>query len=190
MQQKNRWAAVALVCASLMLVQCKVQVQTSSTSELEPFFGTFKGTSATALKGEVSERDLTVTISPGEENGFTVDWTTVIYRANGEQKKSTPSIKFYPSSRPGIYASAMRTNVFGHMVPYDPVGAEADPYVWAGLDDDTLTISALYIVEAGGYEMHVYKRQVHEGGMSLEFERVKDGEKVTQVSATLEPVSP
>lgn len=189
MQKKNRLAVILLVGMCLMQIQCKVQVQTSPTDELSPFFGTFKGTTATAIKGEVSERDLTVTIKPWENKGFTVDWTTVIYRANGEQKKSTPSINFYRSSRPGIYASAMRTDVFGHTVPYDPVGADADPYVWAGLSDDTLTVSALYIVEAGGYEMHVYKRTLKGDGMSLEFERVRDGEQITKVSASLEPVS-
>ncbi len=190
MNINRKLAIVLLVGVCLLQIQCKVKVQNSPTEDLSRFFGTFKGTAATAIKGEISERDLTVTIKPWEDKGFTVEWTTVSYRANGEQKKSSPSINFYSSSRPGIYASAMRTNVFGHTVPFDPLSADAHPYVWAGLEDDTLTVSALYIVADGGYEMHVYKRTLQEDGLALEFERTKDGEVITEVSAMLEPVNP
>jgi len=83
-----------------------------------------------------------------------VEWTTLIHRASGEKKVTDLSIDFYPAERPGIFASAMQTNVFGQSVPYDPVAKDADPYVWAGIDGNTLTVRALYIVDGGGYEMH------------------------------------
>ena len=186
----EKMARVVLVGMCCLLVQCKVEPTFTSTGELEPFYGTFVGSTATVSKGEKFERDLTVIIMPWENKGFTVNWTTVIYRANGERKKTEPSINFYRSSRTGIFASAMKSNVFGHTVPYDPIGEGANPYVWAGLEDKTLTISALYIIDGGGYEMHVYKRTLEAWGLSLDFERISNGEKVTQVTARLDRVIP
>ncbi len=152
------------------------------------FYGTFKGSAESVLSGEISERELTVVIKPWEDKGFTVEWTTLIHRDTGKKKMTDLSIDFYPSARPDIFASAMRTDVFGRAVPYDPVGEEADPYVWAGLEDNTLTVSALYIVEGGGYELHVYKRSLSEKGLTLNFERLSNGDKVTRVSAQLDSV--
>ena len=84
----------------------------------------------------------------------------------------------------------MKKDVFGNTVSYDPVGVDAAPYVWAGLEGKTLTVRALYIVESGGYEIHVYKRTLQDGGLDLDFERIRDGETVTQVLAMLAPVKP
>lgn len=182
---------VRLICLAscLLLVHCKVEPTSEVSDRLHPFYGTYTGTSSPSVStGEVAERDLTVTIEPWEKKGFTVKWSTVIYRANGEKKKSSPSINFYPSPRPGLFASAMETNVFGHTVPYDPIAVDANPYVWAGLQDSVLTVSALYIIDGGGYEMHVYKRSLENTGLSLEFERTMNGEPVTKLSAELEPV--
>ncbi|MBX2886611.1 MAG: hypothetical protein KTR32_42070 [Granulosicoccus sp.] len=181
---------ISLTALCILLASCKVEPTSSFSGQLEPFYGKYTGTSEpTVSDGEIAERDLSVTIAPWDKKGFTVTWTTVIYKADGETKKSSPTINFYPSSRPGIFASAMKTDVFGHTVPYDPIAKDANPYVWAGLEDNTLTVSALYIIDGGGYEIQVYKRSLENSGLSLDFERIKDGEQVTRLSAQLEPVS-
>lgn len=177
-----------LIVGCLLQIQCEVQVQTRPTGEIEPFYGRYEGASIDVSRGEVSERDLEVTIKPWEKKGFTIEWSADIYRADGKKKRSSTSIDFYASPRPGIYASAMTTNVFGNVVSYDPVGEEADPYVWAGLEGDTLTVRALYIVDGGGYEMHIYKRSLHKDGLALDFRRLKNGEVVTETTALLKPV--
>lgn len=191
MYMARKWLVRTLLAlASVSLVHCKVETASPFSKDLEPFYGTYTGTSEpSVISGEIAERDLTVTIQPLENNGFKINWTTVIYKANGQKKKSAPSINFLPSSRPGLFASAMKTDVFGHTVPYDPISEEGNPYVWAGLDDTTLTVSALYIIDGGSYEMHVYKRSLNGSGLSLKFERIKDGKSVTQISAQLDPVS-
>ncbi len=180
--------AFLLTCVCLLLVNCKAQDKASATNDWSAFYGTFTGNAETVVAGEMSARDLTVVIKPWHDKGFTVEWKTVIHRAGGVTKNTDLSIDFYPSPRPGLFASAMRTDVFGQAVPYDPVGEDADPYVWAGLEASTLTVSALYIVDGGGYELHVYKRSLNEEGLLLEFERLSNGEKVTEVSALLESV--
>lgn len=184
----RQWLVFFLVATGLLITGCGKQPQVSAVEALKPFYGTFKGSGNKVGKGEVSERDLTVTIKPWEEKGFTVDWTTVIYR-DGREKKTNMSINFYQSPRPGIFASAMRTDVFGNQVPFNPVAEDEHPYVWAGLDDDTLIVSALYVMAGGGHELQVYKRSLHEKGLSLVFERMKDGRVTTEISAILQPVT-
>lgn len=191
MRLSKRWLVLFLVAAGLLFAGCDMQKQISSVEALKPFYGTFKGSGGPAVgKGEVAERDLTVTIRPWEDRGFTVDWTTVIHRDNRD-KTTNMSINFYQSPRPGIFASAMRTDAFGKTVPFNPVAEDEHPYVWAGLDknNETLTVSALYITEGGGHEMQIYKRSLHEKGLSLEFERIKDGKRTMQVSSVLETVA-
>nr|CAA6805916.1 MAG: Unknown protein [uncultured Thiotrichaceae bacterium] len=184
------WLVVFLVMTSLFFSACDSSKRGLSIEALAPFYGTFKGSGrgSSIEEGEVSERDLTVTIKPWEERGFTVDWSTIIYR-DGREKETSMSIDFYPSGRPGIFASAMRQDVFGKTVPYNPVVEEAHPYVWASLEGETLVVNALYIRSDGGYEMQIYKRSLHEKGLSLEFERMKNSERVTQISSLLESVA-
>ena len=188
---RNWLVRILLVLACVSLAHCKVETAFPLSDKLEPFYGAYIGTSEPSLaSGEIAERDLTVSIEPWGEKGFTVSWSTVIYKANGKKKKSALSIDFYPSSRLGLFSSAMKTDVFGNTVPYDPLAEEGNPYVWAALDGTMLTVSALYVIdEGGGYELQVYKRSVKESGLSLEFERIKDGESVTQISAQLDLVS-
>lgn len=189
MTASNKLRIFAIAAAVLLLVNCTGAGQKTVTdNSWSKFYGTYTGNAASVITGELSERELTVTIKPWEDKGFTVEWTTLIYRADGRKKLTDLSINFYPSARPGIFAAAMRTDVFGQAVPFNPVGEQADPYVWAGLETDTLTVSALYIVDGGGYEMHVYQRSLTEDGLSLEFERLSNGDQVTNVSALLQPV--
>lgn len=183
-------ARALLIGVCLLQIQCDVEIQRKPTSEMEPFYGNYEGTTINVAKGEVSERDLGVAIKPWGKEGFTIEWSAVIYRSSGNKKRSEASINFYASMRPAIYASAMRTNVFGNVVPYDPVGENADPYVWAGLEGDTLTVNALYIVDGSGYEMHIYKRSLHKDGLELNFTRLRDSEVITEITALLRPIEP
>lgn len=193
MQLPKRWAAILLVMISLSFVQCTDEQSTggagSAAEKLQAFYGTFKGSGQTMGKDEVADRDLTVIITPWEKKGFTVDWSTTIYR-DGREKKTHMSINFYPSPREGIYSSAMTGDVFGNTVPYNPTDRDESPYVWAGLMGDTLTVTALYIIDASGHELQVYKRTLKDNGLALEFERRKNGEKIAEITAFLKPVAP
>jgi len=173
----------------ILLVSCKSsEEKTSADDRLSEFYGTFKGAAESVNGGELSERELTVVIKPWEDDkGFTIEWTTQIYRSNGKDKYTDMAINFYPSQRPNIYLSALRTDIFGKAVPLDP-GEEDQPYVWAGMKGNTLTVSALYITEGGGHELQVYERSSIEEGLLLQFERLSNGEKVAEISALLNRV--
>ena len=184
--KKFRILYLPILC--FLLISCKSSNDVSGATGLSAdFYGTFAGTAESVVGDELSERELVVEIKPREGKGFTVNWTTGIFRANGKNKLTDLSIDFYPSPRPGLFAAASRTNVFGRAVPFDPVGEDA-PYIWAGIQENTLTVSALYILDSGGHQLHVYERSVVDEGLLLQFERLSNGQKVAEVSALLSRV--
>jgi hypothetical protein len=156
----------------------------ASGRPLEDFFGQYAGRTISTTKEGLSERDLNVTIRPSKK-GFSLDWTTIIREA-GETRHRGYSINFLPSKREGIYGSAMRSDMFGGQEPLDPLKGE--PYVWARVHQDKLTVYSLLITDAGGYELQVYDRELTPEGMRLTFSRTRDGEPLKVINGTLERV--
>jgi hypothetical protein len=176
-----------LLLASLALAAARPAPLAAATADrpLGDFFGEYAGESISETDDGLSARDLSVTIKPWRSAGFTVEWTTVI-RAGGGTRRQSYSIDFQPSPRPGIYGSAMRNDLFGGEAPLDPLKGE--PYVWARIDGDTLTVYSLLITDDGGYEIQQFDRTLTEGGMRLAFTRVRDGEKLRTINGTLKRV--
>ena len=65
----------------------------------------------------------------------------------------------------------------------DPMAGE--PYVWARIDGDTLSLYSIYVTENGGYEIQQYDRTLAEGGLDLKFSSVRNGEIQRTVSTFL-----
>jgi hypothetical protein len=122
----------------------------AAAPDAQAFFGEFEGQVVADQEGEVRKRDLRVKISP-TRNGFAVNWVSVTKRSDGKLKRKEYSIDFHPTRRRNIYRSGEGRDVFGHAVPLDPM--DGDPYVWARIHEDTLTVHALHVLEDGGYEM-------------------------------------
>jgi hypothetical protein len=80
----------------------------------------------------------------------------------------------------------MGTNVSGNPVPLDPM--KGDPYVWGRIAGDTMTVFALHINEEGGYELQEYHRTLSDGGLNLDYLRIRNGEKLKSVSTFLKKV--
>jgi hypothetical protein len=176
-----------LLLASLALAAAGPAPLAAAAVDRPPkdFFGEYEGESISETEDGLSARDLSVKIEPWRGQGFTVDWTTVIHAAGGTRRQSY-SIDFQPSPRAGIYGSAMRKDLFGGKAPLDPLKGE--PYVWARIDGDTLTVYSLLITEEGGYEIQEFDRTLTEGGMRLDFTRIRDGEKLRTIKGTLKRV--
>jgi hypothetical protein len=158
----------------------------AADAALAQFFGTYVGQTSQAPNEPLEPRDLTTKISPHDTNGFTLEWTTVIRRADGPTRRSY-AVNFSPSSRPGIFSSAMRNDVLGQSEPLDPL--KGDPYLWAQLSGRTLTVHAMLITDDGGYEMQTYKRTLAEGGMILRFSRNYNGREMKTVIGKLKRVA-
>ena len=145
------------------------------------FAGQFAGTGL--ARNDLSEyfdltvRDLGVTIAVRGQ-GFNLAWTTVL-RDRGDpdnptaRRKST-TLDFVASGRAGVFRGA---------TPSDPMSGQ--PYAWARIKGQTLTVHSLVIAADGSYEMHTYDRTLTPFGMDLKFTRVSDGEPTRSVTAKL-----
>lgn len=169
------------VCALVMLAGLIVHTSPAISQSIQPFIGDYTGHSI-ASESELDKRDLGVSIKK-KKKGFSVTWTTITQRASGKTKKKTYSIDFQSTKRDSIYASAMKTDVFGGRVPLDPI--KGDPYVWARIDGNTLTVHAMIVTDDGGYEMQVYDRTLSDGGLKLKFSRIRDGQPLKLIEGTL-----
>ena len=161
------------------------QAAARDESPIAPFVGKYRGEYIKDSGGELTQGDSAVTIEPRDE-GFVVEWISVTRRADGRLKRKVYSIPFRPTQRSRIFTSAMRTNLFGRPVPLDPL--QGDPYVWARIEDRTLTVYALIITDDGAYEMQKYERTLIEGGLELKFSRLRDGEPMRTATGVLKRV--
>ena len=152
-------------------------------AEFSPFLGEYAGFATVETGDGPEQRNMSVEIRE-EGKGFGIRWETMIHTAAGKTRKKSYDIRFVPSRRDGIYASAMKTNVFGHDVPLDPLAGE--PYVWARIQGDTMTVHSLHINEAGGYEIQRYDRTLTEEGLRLDFVTIRDGGQQKAVTTMLQ----
>jgi len=158
----------------------------SPPAAIEPFFGRFEGRTIVGDDGATTSRDLTVVIQPDGDR-FRIEWTTATRQPDGEVKRKTYSIGFEKSQRPNIFRSTMRTDMFGHQVPLDPL--KGDPYVWCRVAGPVLTLYSLQILDDGGFDLQIYQRTVEGDRMSLHFTRLREGEPPRELTATLERVA-
>lgn len=177
-------SASALLSIWLCLV-ASTAMGARALTDVEPFYGEYQGEAISDTGGDVNKRDLRVTIAP-RPDGFAVSWVSVSRRSNGEIRRKEQEIDFIPTARTDLYRSAMHQDLFGNRIPLDPI--MGDPYVWARIEDKSLIVYMLLVLEDGGYELHTYRRTLVEEGLRLEFSRIRDGEVFRTVTGTLRRV--
>ncbi|MEP1767330.1 MAG: hypothetical protein ABJJ53_11905 [Sulfitobacter sp.] len=165
------WFVLALLCGN-----------TVCAAPLEAFAGAYVGEAEFVDNGQIKRRDMSTSIEKTKE-GFTVSWTSVSYKEDGEKKAKSYSIEFIPSDRANIFKSAMGKNLFGQDTPLDPLKGE--PFVWARLEGDTLSVFSLFINEVGEYEVQEFHRSLVEQGLELVFLRVHNGVAEKEIRTTL-----
>jgi len=154
----------------------------ASAADFEQFVGSYHGSAQVDSGGTSQKRDMSVTITSAGK-GFEVNWKSISHRADGRVKEKEYAINFLPTPRDGIYASAMGVDVFGNPTPLDPM--KGDPYVWGRIAGDTLTVFSLLIDQNGGYEMQEYNRTLAAGGLDLDYQRIRNGEKLKRIRVFL-----
>ena len=157
---------------------------------IDPFLGRFAGASVQVSGKDQTKRDLNVEITKSADGkGFLVSWKTVIHKASGkDEEQPADKVRFVPTRRAGIYSAASRQDMFGKQVPIDPISGK-DPYYWARITSKTLSVYNIIINDDGGYEMQVYHRTLTEdGGMKVEFQRIRDGVPQRTVTGILKRV--
>lgn len=175
---QKRWIGVC--SAFVAIFMCAAM---TAQADYTRFFGTYTGAAdVISLDGSKQRRDMNVEIS-GIKGGFRVNWTSTTYRKDGSAKEKSYSIDFAPSYQEGVFASAMKRNVFGHSVQLDPMKGE--PYVWSRIEGDTLSVYSMFVTQSGGYEIQQFDRTLADGGLDLDFQTVRDGKILRQVSTFL-----
>lgn len=152
---------------------------------IEKFYGEYTGRTVSTSVKELKARDINVEIKE-IRRGFNISWTTVTLRKGAKAKRKSYSIDFRKTKRGGIFQSAMRKDVFGNRAPNDPM--KGDPYVWARLRGDTLTVYALIVTSDGSYDMQVYDRTLTKNGMNLDFKRFLEGQEVKSIKGELQRI--
>ncbi len=173
-------AALPFALLALVLMALPLRAQ----APLEAFLGDFAGSAEVeTYDGQTAHRDMSVAILPGDDGGFLLKWSTTTWR-EGRGKQKSYAIEFKATDRSGVFAAGMRRNVFGHAVPLDPMKGE--PYVWARIEGETLTVFSLFVQAAGGYEMQQFDRTLASGGLKLEFKRSGTGIPTRTIPTFLE----
>ncbi len=171
-----------LILAIAFTLPALAGLQAGQDISIDEFFGRYRGSSISENGEGLSVRDIGVAIR-AKGKGFTIDWNTITHKTNGKTKNKQYSIDFTPTGRKNIFASAMKTNKFGSRIPLDPLKGE--PYVWARIEDNTLTVYALLITDEGDYEIQTYNRTLTKDGMKLEFLRIFDGKELKKITGSL-----
>ena len=181
MQILKRSIHIGLVGAGLLSNLFAIEALAGAL--IEPFTGKYVG-HALYIENEIEiKRDLGVLIQETEE-GFKVDWEVTTFKPGKKPKTKKYSISFTPTKRDHVFQAAMQPSVFGGKKPLDPI--KGDPYVWARIIDQTLTVYALLINNDGGYELLIYDRSLTEGGLNLSYSRIHDGNQLRTISSFLE----
>ena len=158
-------------------------IEAISSELIEPFFGKYTGHATYTENNIEINRDLGVLIRETDE-GFKVDWEVTTVRPDKKSKTKKYSISFTPTKRDHVFEAAMQPSIFGGKKPLDPI--KGDPYVWARILDQTLTIYALLINDDGGYELLSYDRSLADNGLNLNYSRIHDGNQLKTISSFLE----
>jgi hypothetical protein len=149
----------------------------------ERFVGTYLGLGHSATDASAT-RDLEVVVAAREGGkGFQVEWTALVSRRDGSIDRRSMAVDFIPGGRDGVFAAAMRKDMFGQAVPLDPL--KGDPYVWSVIHGNTLIVQMLLILDDGAYQMQSYYRTLTPEGMRLVFNRTTDGKTITAIEADL-----
>lgn len=175
--------SMLVLAFGLILALLLAQAAQASQPVIADFLGRYAGSvEVTQQDGTTELRDLSVVISDSDK-GFAVQWGTVIAKEDGRRKEKSYEVEFISSDRDGIYAAAMQRNVFGHEVQQDPMKGE--PYVWARLTGDTLTVFSMFIHQNGDYEMQQYDRSLTPEGLFLVFTTHRNGYPMRRVKTSL-----
>jgi hypothetical protein len=148
----------------------------------DPFVGVFEGEAISETDGVLGRRDLEVTISQ-IRRGFNVTWVAVTHKDDGRVKRKEYSIDFRPTRRANVFASEMRKDLFGNRVPLNPL--RGDPYVWARIQGETLSVFLMLVTDSGGYEMQIYHRTLTETGLQVRYSRLAENQVMRTVEGTL-----
>lgn len=155
------------------------------------FYGAYVGSGvAEDLEENITElRDLDITIEPYKNDGFTMNWVTVVRDPTGERtgedvKRREVEENFLPfDNRENVYVLAPRGSLFTPTELPNPLCG--GPARWATVENGAITVYSVAINNKGASELHIYRRTLTEKGMNLSFLRMQNENVVVRMTGTL-----
>lgn len=158
---------------------------TAKNLAIDAFAGVWQGSAVSesdiSVHFRLTSRDIDVEVRPTGD-GFSITWNTV-QRQKGDPNNPTEQLKSTSLTFRGVGPSLWAGTGNG-----DPL-TSGRPYVWATVRERTLIISSLRVYADGRHELQIYRRTLSGTGMTLEFERLVDGENVRRASGRLVKVA-
>lgn len=159
--------------------------------KVAPFLGTFvgSGTAENLAEGERETRDLDVTVTPFQDDGFTINWITVILGESGDRtgpdvKRREVTENFLPvEDKENLFVLAPDGGLFQKSETPDLLSGEA--VRWAAIDGNTMIVYSLAIEAAGSSELQVFRPSLTQTGMDISFVRLRDDEIVVRMKGEL-----
>lgn len=154
----------------------------AADSMLKPFVGSYEGAGiAVTDKDQATEmeaRDLIVQISETDK-GFELSWTTIMRAGTDpdspEERGKARGMSFVATEQPGVYQQEPLRD------PFSPEG-----FGWAHIDGNVMIVRLFHVnPKTGKYSVQTYQRTVSDNGMDLVYTRLKNGDLVRTVTATL-----
>jgi len=144
------------------------------------FYGSYVGSgTAKRITEDITEkRDLDVTVEAYKNDGFTINWITVVRGSNGARagagvKRREVQEDFIPlEGKAGVYILAPKGGLFKKAELPNPLLGE--PMRWATVENEAMTVYSMAIGEKGNSELQVYRRTLTEKGMDVSFLRLRD----------------
>ena len=173
---------VALIAIALSAAP-SVRAQPPGTEQL---IGTFVGLAEDdpVVGKKLEQRELVGEILPHDDHGLRLRWHNVTLV---DGRRDVPGVKFRRDEV--LLVPAPERSFFLAVVGYDPFALKkepdavnGDPLRWGTLTDDGLDVFSFVILEDGTYELQASRRGPEREGVSLEFERIVDGEVVRHMS--------
>lgn len=134
--------------------------------------------------GSRQERDIDIVIEPYEGQGLKITWTNVTL-VNGRRdvpgvKRRSDEILLVPAPDRDFYLAGVGYDPFHARPEVDPL--RGDPLRWGTVRGGAVDVYSFVVLDDGRYELQVFERRPTQDGMTLEFDRILDGEVVRRTS--------
>lgn len=167
-------ALAAVVATAVLIASASAQDQAS----IGAFAGQWVGKVTVETMGPTdfpsTVRETGVTITPDENGGFSLEWSTV-RRESGDRQAPDETVQ-------DSQIAFRRGAVEGR---WTAPAAETGPRWFARLNGSTLTITGFALLEDGQAELQTYRRTLEGNEMALIYTRVVDGDLKRRASGAL-----
>jgi hypothetical protein len=181
--ESNIFRVLAAGLTGLLFVALPARADDQDAA-IEDFYGAYIGEAI--IEESMQFRDIIVSIEPIRK-GFSIYTSAVIRtgpkRATRDVKWRAETQSFVLTDTPHVYEPMVRKSMFSEK--RDPDLMAGDTLAWASIQNHTLGVYAMNVLEDGHYELRVFERTLTDLGMDISFVRYYDGVPVRELKGKL-----